>query len=54
MVTSCRTELPLPGGAIPDIARAGVNAFVKSFSIELTPSAVKKTQPLKQRALTYW
>ena len=33
MVTSCRTELPLPGGAIPDIARAGANALVKSLSL---------------------
>lgn len=37
MITSCRTELPLPGGAIPDIARAGANALVKSLSIELAP-----------------
>ena len=37
MVTSCRTELPLPGGAIPDIARAGANALVKSLSLELAP-----------------
>lgn len=36
MITSCRTELPLPGGAIPDIARAGANALVKSLSIEAT------------------
>lgn len=35
LITSCRTELPLPGGAIPDIARAGANALVKSLSIEL-------------------
>ena len=37
MITSCRTELPLPGGAIPDIARAGANALVKSLSLELAP-----------------
>ena len=37
LVTSCRTELPLPGGAIPDIARAGANAFVKSLSLEMAP-----------------
>jgi NAD(P)-dependent dehydrogenase (short-subunit alcohol dehydrogenase family) len=40
MVTSCRTELPLPGGAIPDIARAGANALVKSLSIELAPFGI--------------
>jgi len=37
LITSCRTELPLPNGAIPDIARAGANALVKSLSIELAP-----------------
>ena len=40
MITSCRTELPLPGGAIPDIARAGANALVKSLSIELAPYSI--------------
>ena len=40
MITSCRTELPLPGGAIPDIARAGANALVKSLSIELSPFGI--------------
>ena len=40
MITSCRTELPLPGGAIPDIARAGANALVKSFCIELVPFGI--------------
>ena len=40
MITSCRTELPLPGGAIPDIARAGANALVKSLSIELAPYGI--------------
>ena len=40
MVTSCRTDLPLPGGAIPDIARAGANALVKSLSIELAPFGI--------------
>lgn len=40
MITSCRTELPMPGGAIPDIARAGANAFVKSLSIELAPFGI--------------
>lgn len=37
MVTSCRTELPMAGGAIPDMARAAANALVKSASIELAP-----------------
>jgi len=36
-ITSCRTELPLNGGAIPDIARAGANALVTSLSLELAP-----------------
>ncbi|RPJ04439.1 MAG: SDR family oxidoreductase [Deltaproteobacteria bacterium] len=40
LVTSCRTELPLPGGAIPDVARAGANALVKSLSIELAPFGI--------------
>ena len=40
MITSCRTELPLPSGAIPDIARAGANALVKSLSIELAPFGI--------------
>jgi len=40
MITSCRSELPLPGGAIPDIARAGANALVKSLSIELAPFGI--------------
>lgn len=39
-VTSCRTELPLPGGAIPDMARAGANALVHSLSIELAPHGI--------------
>ena len=37
LITSCRTELPMPGGAIPDIARAGANALVKSLSLDLAP-----------------
>ncbi len=40
MVTSCRTELPLPGGAIPDMARAGANALVKSASLDLAPFGI--------------
>lgn len=37
MITSCRTRLPMPGGAIPDAARAAVNALVRSLAIELAP-----------------
>lgn len=37
---SCRTELPLSGGAIPDIARAGANALVKSLSLDLAPYGI--------------
>jgi NAD(P)-dependent dehydrogenase (short-subunit alcohol dehydrogenase family) len=37
MITSCRTRLPMPGGAIPDAARAAANALVASFAIELAP-----------------
>ena len=37
MITSCRTNLPMPGGAIPDAARAGANALVRSLAIELAP-----------------
>ena len=40
MITSCRTDLPLPGGAIPDMARAGANAFVRSLSLELAPCGI--------------
>jgi len=35
MITSNRTRLPQPGGAIPDVARAGVNALMRSLAIEL-------------------
>jgi 3-oxoacyl-[acyl-carrier protein] reductase len=37
MITSCRTRLPMPGGAIPDAARAAANALVRSLAIELAP-----------------
>lgn len=37
MITSCRTHSPIPGGAIPDAARAAANALVRSFAIELAP-----------------
>ncbi len=39
-ITSCRTELPQRGGAIPDMARAGANALVRSLSIELAPFGI--------------
>lgn len=37
MITSCRTRLPMPGGAIPDAARAAANALVHAFAIDLAP-----------------
>lgn len=40
MVTSNRTRLPLRGGAIPDAARAALNALVRSLSLELAPHEV--------------
>ena len=40
MVTSNRNRLPLPGGAIPDAARAALNALVKSLSLELAPHGI--------------
>lgn len=40
LVTSNRNRLPLAGGAIPDIARAGANALVKSLSLELAPHGI--------------
>ena len=39
-ISSNRNRLPLRGGAIPDIARAGANALVKSLSIELAPHGI--------------
>jgi NAD(P)-dependent dehydrogenase (short-subunit alcohol dehydrogenase family) len=39
-ITSCRTALPQLGGAIPDMARAGANALVRSLSIELAPFGI--------------
>ena len=39
-ITSNRNRLPLLGGAIPDIARAGANALVKSLSLELAPHGI--------------
>lgn len=40
MITSNRTRLPFVGGAIPDTARAGANALVKSLSLELAPFGI--------------
>jgi len=40
MITSCRTRLPMPGGAIPDMARAATNALVRSLAIELASSDI--------------
>ena len=40
VITSNRNRLPLVGGAIPDIARAGANALVKSLSLELAPHGI--------------
>ncbi|MDH5209789.1 MAG: SDR family oxidoreductase [Burkholderiaceae bacterium] len=40
MITSNRTRLPLRGGAIPDAARAALNALVRSISLELAPHEV--------------
>jgi 3-oxoacyl-[acyl-carrier protein] reductase len=40
MITSNRTKLPVHGGAIPDAARAALNALVRSFSIELAADGV--------------
>jgi 3-oxoacyl-[acyl-carrier protein] reductase len=37
MITSCRTRLPIPGGAVPDAARAAANALVRSLAAELAP-----------------
>lgn len=39
-ITSNRTRLPLRGGAIPDAARAALNALVRSLSLELAPWSV--------------
>jgi NAD(P)-dependent dehydrogenase (short-subunit alcohol dehydrogenase family) len=39
-ISSNRNRLPVSGGSIPDIARAGANALVKSLSIELAPFGI--------------
>ncbi len=39
-ISSNRNRLPALGGSIPDIARAGANALVKSLSIELAPYGI--------------
>jgi 3-oxoacyl-[acyl-carrier protein] reductase len=40
MITSCRTLLPMPGGAVPDMCRAAENALVRSLAIELAPARI--------------
>jgi 3-oxoacyl-[acyl-carrier protein] reductase len=40
MITSCRTQLPMAGGAIPDMCRAAENALVRSLAIELAPANI--------------
>lgn len=40
MITSNRTRLQQAGGAIPDMARAGLNALVRSLSLELAPHGI--------------
>ena len=40
MITSCRTQLPMPGGAIPDMCRAAENALVRSLAVELAPARI--------------
>jgi 3-oxoacyl-[acyl-carrier protein] reductase len=40
MITSCRTHLPMAGGAIPDMCRAAENALVRSLAIELAPANI--------------
>ena len=40
MITSCRTRLPVPGGAIPDAARAAANALARSLAVELAPFGI--------------
>ncbi|MDM0015628.1 SDR family oxidoreductase [Variovorax sp. J22P168] len=39
-ITSNRNRLPLGAGSIPDIARAGANALVRSLGIELAPLGI--------------
>ncbi len=39
-ISSNRNRLPARGGSIPDIARAGANALVRSLSIELAPHGI--------------
>ncbi len=40
MITSCRTRLPITGGAIPDAARAAANALVRSLVVKLAPLSI--------------
>ena len=55
-ISSNRNRLPLRGGSIPDIARAAVNALVKSLSIELAPHGipVNAIAPNYLRSETYY
>lgn len=39
-ITSCRTALPMIGGAIPDMARAASNALVQSLALELASRGI--------------
>lgn len=40
MITSPRANLPVPGGSIPDAAREGANALMRSFARELAPDKI--------------
>ena len=40
MITSCRTLLPMPGSAIPDMCRAAENALVRSLAVDLAPAGI--------------
>jgi 3-oxoacyl-[acyl-carrier protein] reductase len=40
MITSCRTKLPIPGGAVPDAARDAANALMRSFAVEFAPDNI--------------
>jgi len=40
LITSCRTKLPMAGGAAPDAARDAANALVRSLAIDLAPQGI--------------
>ena len=44
LITSCRTKLPMAGGAAPDAARDAANALVRSLAIDLAPQGISVTQ----------